>query len=79
MEATNWGDVGGVTDNSEARTDPSGDSAYTHDETQPGKVAGIRGRLSAIEGNEPKALWLIVVGSIAALFVLGKAFRTVRA
>jgi hypothetical protein len=83
-DAAMWGDVYTVTDNESAREDEaSGGAAYVQD-VEPGKVAGIaRGHMWAKKAgtieSEPRAVWLIVVGSIAALFLIGKTFKSARA
>jgi len=87
-EAAMWG--GGddgyytVTDNEYAREDSAaGGEAYVQT-SSPGVTGGIaRGHVWARKATgveaEPRAVWLIVVGSIGALFLLGKAFKTARA
>ena len=79
-----WGDVYTVTDNAPARVDDAaGGSAYERVQ-EPGKTGAVaRGHMwnksmGTIDA-EPRAVWCIVVGSIAALFFLGKTFKTARA
>jgi len=83
-DAAMWGDVYTVTDNAAAREDEaSGGVAYEQVQV-PGKVAGTaRGHMWAKKAgtidSEPRMVWLIVVGSIAALFLVGKTFKSARA
>lgn len=80
VQAADWSDAFTVQDNTAARESGADDSAYVQDYSDAGVTAAPRGwRGSIPTGREPQAVWLIVVGSIAALFVLGKAFKTVRA
>lgn len=75
-----WGNVYTVTDNSEAREDSAaGGEAYVRKQ-EPGVVA--RGRsfgLATQVESEPRMVWLLVVGSIIALFAIGKTFKTAKA
>jgi hypothetical protein len=83
-DAAMWGDLYTVTDNEAAREDTaSGGEAYQH-VSEPGKTAGTaRGHLwtkaVGTVGPEPRTLWLIVVGSIVALMLVGKTFKTAKA
>lgn len=78
MEAVNWGQQL-VTrgDNSEARAEPDNDSAYVQVDT-PG-VSGAPRRFKMPDEREPVLVWVIVVGSIAALFLFAKAFKSATA
>jgi hypothetical protein len=83
-DAAMWGDVYTVTDNAAARVDDaSGGVAYVQD-VEPGRVAGIaRGHMWAKKAGaidpEPRIVWVIVVGSIVALFLFGNTFKSARA
>jgi len=78
-----WGDAYTVVDNGSARDDAaSGGSAYEH-VPETGTTGGVtRGHVwnkgKSID-PEPRALWCIVVGSIAALALFGKVFSSARA
>jgi hypothetical protein len=77
-EAANWGKVTSLIDNSAARREPSDDSAYV----QPlgDGVAKPRGfKVKMPENQEPVMVWGMVVGSIAVLFLLSRAFKTAKA
>lgn len=79
-DAALWGSVPTVTDNEAARTEPVSGSAYEQTDS-PGIVAAPRGfalGVGKIE-KEPLAVWLMVVGSIAALMLIGKTFKTAKA
>ncbi len=83
-DAAMWGDAYTVVDNSEAREDEASGGVAYEQVPEAGKVAGTaRGHLWAKKAGavdaEPRAVWLIVVGSIAALFLLGKTFKSARA
>jgi hypothetical protein len=79
-DAAMWGSVPTVTDNESARHNPESDSAYERVDS-PGIVAAPRGFALGVGkvGKEPIAVWLMVVGSIAALFVIGKTFKMAKA
>lgn len=83
-DAAMWGDVYTVVDNSDAREDDASGGVAYEQVSEPGKVAGTaRGHMRLPKAGsvdaEPRAVWLIVVGSIAALFLLGKTFKSARA
>jgi hypothetical protein len=77
-----WGDAYTVTDNEAARNDDTSSEAYMN-VSEPGVVAGVAsghlGRIASGLAPEHKATWLLVVGSIAGLFVFAKLFKSVRA
>lgn len=83
-DAAMWGDVYTVTDNESARDDDaSGGVAYQH-VSEPGATGGVaRGHMWAKAGTavgpEPRMVWLLIVGSIGALFLIGKTFKTAKA
>ena len=79
-DAAMWGTTPTVTDNESARLDPSPGSAYERTDS-PGIVAKPRGWALGVSsvGKEPLAVWLMVVGSIGALFLIGKTFKMAKA
>jgi len=81
VAAANWGGLTSVKDNASARTNPETGSAYTHADDEAGTVAAPRGfgLPKSLDGMEPHAVWLLVVGSIGALWLLNRSFKTAKA
>jgi hypothetical protein len=77
-EAASWAIQTATEDNAYARETPGAD---TENYVQPigSGLATIRGFSAALPGKEPIAVWVIVVGGIAALFFISKAFKTAAA
>ena len=78
-ESALWGQVRTLIDNAEPRTEPTEESAYV----QPlgeglAKPRGF-GRFAMSNDKEPYAVWILVVGAIALLFLMQRGFRTVKA
>lgn len=77
-DAANWGQVLSLIDNSEPRKDPEEGSAYVA--PLGSGLALPRGfKMRMPEDTEPYVVWLMVVGSIAGLFIISRLFKTAKA
>jgi hypothetical protein len=81
VASANWGGLTSVKSDAADRRDPETGSAYVRADTEPGTVAKGRGFAlpNAAEGMEPHAVWLLVVGSIGALYLLNRLFKSAMA
>jgi hypothetical protein len=77
-EAASWAVQTVSEDNAYARETPGAD---TENYVQPlgSGLATVRGLSANLPGKEPLAVWIIVVGGIAALIFLSRAFKTASA
>lgn len=79
VASANWGNVISMKGNEGVRDDPAEGSAYEQID-EPGTVAKGRLGIPAMsDGMEPHAVWLMVVGSIGALWLLSRMFRSAKA